>query len=92
MMQCCLSLSLFLFYVELEPTNVRKNSHGCSEGIVQVFLPQLCWCYSVFLCVCACVVFIFLYFYFSFQKWASTLCYSPFIKPVFKQLLLGADL
>lgn len=43
--------------------------------------------------VCVCVVFIFfLFFYFSFQKWAPTLCYSPFIKPVFKQLLLGADL
>lgn len=47
MMRCCVSLPLFFFYAELEPTNVRKNSHGSSQGIVQVFLPQLCWCDSV---------------------------------------------
>lgn len=44
MMQCCLSLPLFLFYADLEPMNVRKTRHGCSQGIVQVFPSQQCWC------------------------------------------------
>lgn len=60
----------------------KFSSHN-SAGVTQSF------------CVCVRVWFLFyffLFFYFSFQKWASTLCYSPFIKPVFKQLLLGADL
>lgn len=82
MMQCCLSLSLFLFYVELEPTNVRKNSHGCSEGIVQVFLPQLCWCYSV--CVCVCGFYLFFIFLLFFPKVGSHIVLQPLYQTSFQ--------